>query len=278
MTRHIVFVGGGHMAVSLVSGLRQAGWDGQAITVIDHNADKCSDLAAKYAVHTAQRTTVEHLVGAEAVVLAVKPQSMAATLAEIAPLFGPQAPLILSVAAGVPLATLRHQLSADYAFVRCMPNIPSLLGVGASGLYADTTVTAEQRQLAEDIMATVGHTVWVDAEKLIDVVTATSGSGPAYFFALMEAMIAGAQELGLDRETARQLVLQTALGAARMANESADSPAQLRDSVASKGGTTAAAIDHFQQGEGDVLVAGAMRAAADRAAELAQDLSDSQPS
>ncbi|MGB7755670.1 MAG: pyrroline-5-carboxylate reductase [Salinisphaera sp.] len=269
----IVFIGGGNMTTSLISGLRNAGWSGDAITVVDHNADKRERLTADYGVSAVEHAEASHLA-ADAVVLAVKPQAMAETVRALAPIFGEARPLILSIAAGIPLSALRDWLGADFAYVRCMPNTPSLLGVGATGLYADDATTAEQRQLADDIMATAGINAWVDDESLIDAVIATSGSGPAYFFAFMEAMIAGATDLGLDETAARELVLQTALGAARMATESGDDPATLRAKVTSKGGTTAAALNHFEAGDLDKLVAGAMRAASDRASELARDLSD----
>ncbi|MGN8200013.1 pyrroline-5-carboxylate reductase [Salinisphaera sp. RV14] len=272
--QNIVFIGGGNMTTSLVSGLRNAGWPGDSITVVDHNADKRERLAEQYRVNTVAQAPAAHLATADAVVLAVKPQGMADTARALAPLLGTARPLILSIAAGIPLSALRQWLGADFAYVRCMPNTPSLLGVGATGLYADAITTAEQRQLADDMMATAGVNAWVEDESLIDAVIATSGSGPAYFFAFMEAMIAGATQLGLDETAARELVLQTALGAARMATESGDDPATLRAKVTSKGGTTAAALNHFQAGDLDRLVAGAMRAASDRAAELARDLSD----
>lgn len=273
----IVFIGGGNMAASLISGLRRAGWAGEAITVVDHNADKRERLAEQYGVATTEQARASHL-GADAVVLAVKPQAMADSAHALAPLFGEARPLILSIAAGIPLTALRDWLGANFAYIRCMPNTPSLLGVGTTGLYADAATTAEQRQLADDIMATAGLNVWVDDEALIDAVIATSGSGPAYFFAFMEAMMAGARDLGLDETAARELVLQTALGAARMATESGDDPAKLRANVTSKGGTTAAALAHFEAGDLNTLVAGAMRAAADRAAELARDQSSSDAS
>ncbi|HET7315105.1 pyrroline-5-carboxylate reductase [Salinisphaera sp.] len=273
----IVFIGGGNMTTSLISGLRNAGWAGDAITVIDHNADKRERLAGQYRVTTAARAEAAHLA-ADAVVLAVKPQVMAETVRALAPVFGDARPLILSIAAGIPLAALRGWLGADFAYVRCMPNTPSLLGVGATGLYADQATTAEQRELADTVMATAGLNAWVDDESLIDAVIATSGSGPAYFFAFMEAMMAGARDLGLDKTAARDLVLQTALGAARMATESGDDPGTLRKKVTSKGGTTAAALAHFEAGDLNALVAGAMHAASDRAAGLALELSDSESS
>lgn len=272
MITRIAFIGGGNMAASLVSGLRQAGWAGEAITVIDRNADKRDALAARHGVTTAA-AIADWSCDVDVVVLATKPQVMADTIAELHPALGAQRPLMLSIAAGIPMAALQRWLGDEFACVRTMPNTPSQLGVGATGLYADARVSAEQRDLADRIMATAGLNVWVDDEALIDTVIATSGSGPAYFFAFMEAMIDGATRMGLPAEDARRLVLQTALGAARMAHESGDDPATLRTKVTSKGGTTAEALAHFEHGDLGTLVAGAMQAAADRAAVLSDELS-----
>lgn len=273
MTYSIAFIGGGNMATSLISGLIHAGWAGDQITVVDRNADKRQALTEQYGVQTAESATAD-VLAVDALVLAVKPQAMGETARALADTLGASRPLILSVAAGIPLAALRQWLGTDAALVRSMPNTPSLLGVGATGLYADDHVTSAQRQLADNIMKTAGITVWVEREALIDAVIATSGSGPAYFFAFMEAMQKGAVELGLSETEARELVLQTALGAARMANESGDDPATLRAKVTSKGGTTAAALQCLAEGELEQLVSRAMTGAARRADELAQQLSN----
>lgn len=274
MAKNIVFIGGGNMTTSLVGGLCQAGWEGSTITAVDHNADKRQTLSEKFGVTTSGQARAEHLAQADAIVLAVKPQVMEATVRELRPLIGTARPLILSIAAGIPLAAFHDWLGNDAGFVcvRSMPNTASLLGAGATGLYADAAATDEQRQLANDIMTTAGLTVWVDSEKLIDTVCATSGSGLAYYFAFMEAMVAGAEKLGLDAGAAQQLVIQTALGAARMADESGESPAQLRSNVTSKGGTTAAALTRFQEGDLTGLVDAAMQAAARRSTELTHEL------
>jgi len=272
MTQTIAFVGGGNMATSLVSGLIHAGWSGQQITVIDRNADKREQLAGQYGVNVAEAAQGDAL-DVDALVLAVKPQVMGDTVRALRAELDDRRPLILSVAAGITLSALRGWLGEDFAYVRTMPNTPSLLGVGATGLFADDRTTADQRQLADAIMKTAGITTWVEREALIDAVIATSGSGPAYFFAFMEAMHKGAIELGLSEDSARQLVLQTALGAARMAVESGDDPATLRAKVTSRGGTTAEALKHFSEGNLDGLVAGAMQAATRRADEMAQQLS-----
>src|SRR5699024_4852776 len=206
--------------------------------------------------------------------LAVKPQVMAAVARGLAQIIGDHRPLTISIAAGVPLAALRAWLAVDLPLVRCMPNTPALIGCGATGLYADDSVSAAQKRSADDILATAGTTDWVTSETLLDAVTATSGSGPAYYFAFMEAMQAAAEAQGLDADSARTLVLQTALGAARMALESGDDPATLRRKVTSPGGTTEQALNRFAEGELQALVAAAMRATAERADSLARDMLD----
>lgn len=271
MNAQIVFVGGGNMATSLISGLRAADTAGEQITVIEPDENKRQTLTAKYGVRCVAGADPQ-VLAADVVVLAVKPQMMAQVAGSMTPLIGDARPLVISIAAGVPLTGLREWLHADLAYVRCMPNTPSLIGAGATALYADADVTPEQRHLAEHVLASAGMTVWVDKESLLDAVTATSGSGPAYFFAFMEAMQAGAQALGLDADTARRLVLQTALGAARMALESGDEPGVLRQRVTSPGGTTEQALLRFEEGDLNGLVERAMRAAAERADTLAQEL------
>lgn len=268
----ITFIGGGNMAASLISGLCQAGHEPTRIHAVDPNQAQRDKLTADYAINTHATATAADALAADVIVLAVKPQIMADVVQDLAPLLDARRPLVLSIAAGVPLSALRAWLGDDFPFVRCMPNTPALVGAGATGLYADTSVSAAQRQTAEAIMATAGITVWVESEQLIDAVIGTSGSGPAYYFAFMEAMQAGAQALGLDAEAARTLVLQTAWGAARMALESGDDPATLRRKVTSPGGTTEQALATFADGDLQGLVARAMRAAADRAEVLARDM------
>ncbi|GAB3678765.1 pyrroline-5-carboxylate reductase [Salinisphaera aquimarina] len=271
MDHSIVFVGGGNMATSLISGLRSAGHDGGAITVVEPDDDKRDSLSRDYGVNCVANADGDTLA-ADVLVLAVKPQMMRNVTQDLATRMAHARPLVISIAAGVPLAGLRAWLGEELAYVRCMPNTPSLIGAGATGLYADDSVNAEQREIAEAVLATAGMTAWVAREELLDAVTATSGSGPAYFFAFMEAMQAGARELGLDEHTARELVLHTALGAARMAIESGDDPGTLRKKVTSPGGTTERALDTFADGELSQLVRKAMQAAADRADSLGQEL------
>lgn len=273
MDTSIVFVGGGNMATSLISGLRNAGWAGEHIAVIEPDADKANTLTQQYGVATSATARTE-LLDVDALVLAVKPQMLRAVCEGLVEPLGRADPLIISIAAGVPLAGLRAWLGEQRAYVRCMPNTPSLIGAGATGLYADDAASASQCRLAEQIMQTAGVTVWVDEESKLDAVTATSGSGPAYFFAFMEAMQASAEKLGLSEDDARELVLHTALGAARMAIESNDDPATLRDKVTSPGGTTEAALGEFSRGALGALVEQAMHAAAHRADTLGRELLD----
>lgn len=269
----ITFIGGGNMASSLISGLCHAGHDPACIHAVDPARAQRDRLAADYSICTHADAADGAALDADVLVLAVKPQMMADVTRGLAPLLGARRPLVMSIAAGVPLAALRSWLGDACPFVRCMPNTPALIGAGATGLFADDSVSAAQRQIAESILATAGSTIWVDSEQLIDAVTGTSGSGPAYYFAFMEAMQAGAEALGLDAEAARALVLQTAYGAARMALESGDDPATLRRKVTSPGGTTEQALATFADGDLQGLVARAMRAATDRAEALARDLS-----
>lgn len=270
----ITFIGGGNMAASLISGLCNAGHAPARIHVVDPSADQRNSMATRFGVHTHADANNAAVLNADVWVLAVKPQIMADATRALAPLLGEHKPLIISIAAGVPLAALHDWLGTQLPFVRCMPNTPSLIGAGATGLYADDDVSAAQRQSAEAILATAGTAVWVESEQLLDAVTATSGSGPAYYFAFMEAMQAAAEALGLDAQTARTLVLQTALGAARMALESGDDPTTLRKKVTSPGGTTEQALNTLADGDMQALVERAMRAAAERADTLAQSMRD----
>jgi pyrroline-5-carboxylate reductase len=182
------------------------------------------------------------------------------------------APLIVSIAAGVREPDIRRRLGYDAAIVRTMPNTPALLGCGASALYANDNVSAEQRSRAESVLRAVGITVWVDEENRLDAVTALSGSGPAYYFLLMELMEESGVEMGLGREAARALTLQTALGAARMANETDETPATLRKRVTSPGGTTQAALQSLEDAAIAKVVSKALEAARDRAIELGDEL------
>jgi pyrroline-5-carboxylate reductase len=259
------------MATSLVAGLIADGFERTRITVSDPDSEKLSQLAANFGIHT-ESDNHKALAGAGILVLAVKPQVLETVCREIAEPVQRHKPLIISIAAGIRLATLKEWLGDNLALVRSMPNTPAMIQSGASGLYADIDVSKEQRSQAESILRAVGLTRWVEEESLIDAVTAVSGSGPAYFFLVMEAMEEAAIGMGLDPQTARLLTLQTALGASRMAMESSDSPATLRQKVTSPGGTTECALGILEEGELRTLFRRALEGARDRSRELSDIL------
>lgn len=268
MTQTIAFIGGGNMAMSLVGGLVESGHPAASIIVSEPDEAKRSDLEARFGIATTpdNHAAVEK---SDAVVLAVKPQVMAEAVGgATAQAMRERNPLVISIAAGIRLAQLLEWLDYDATLVRTMPNTPALLGCGATALFARPSVTAEQREVAERILATAGTTLWVDDEGLLDAVTAVSGSGPAWFFLLMEHMIESGLQLGLDDAQARALTLQTALGAARMANESGRTPSELRVGVTSPGGTTERGLEIFRDGGFGDLVERALTGARDRSREL----------
>lgn len=265
----IGFIGGGNMASSLLSGLIASGHSPQHLWVSDIKPDTLKALAENLNVNTStSNDTVINEV--DVVVLAVKPQTLSSVAKSAAALIQQKKSLVVSIAAGISQHSLSQWLGADTAIVRCMPNTPALVLTGATALHANTKVTAEQRNLAENIMRSVGIALWVKDESELDAVTAVSGSGPAYYFLLMEAMEKAALELGLSEVTARLLVQQTALGAAKIALESSESPEQLRKRVTSPGGTTQRAIETFEQGGFTELVSKALHAARDRSIEMSK--------
>ena len=261
------FIGGGNMAVALISGLTRRGFPAERIVVADPVPDARLRLHTEFGARPA--TDNGHAVlNAEVVILAVKPQYLQAVAEEIAPHL-PAASLVISIAAGIPHAALTRWLGARNTVIRTMPNRPAFNGCGATALYAPPGADSAQRALAQAIMNAVGTTVWVAQESQLDTVTALSGSGPAYFFLLMEALEAAAHERGLPAEVAHELTLQTALGAAQMARQSHDPLATLREQVTSKGGTTAAALAVFDAAGLRAIVAAALAAADQRSSELA---------
>jgi pyrroline-5-carboxylate reductase len=265
----IAFIGGGNMARSLIAGLVADGHAPAALTVSDPVAEVRARLAKTYDVHTTD-SNAEAVAAAEVLVLAVKPQVAPAVCRSLAAHLPRPAPLIVSVMAGVTEASICAWLGAETPLVRTMPNTPMLVQSGAIGLHANAATTPEQRNLAEEILRAGGLTRWVSTEPQLDAVTAVSGSGPAYFFLLMEALEDAAVAEGLDAEAARLLSIQTALGAARMAMESDESPQQLRERVTSPGGTTERALAVLTEGGVENLVARAVAAARARAEELSQ--------
>jgi pyrroline-5-carboxylate reductase len=268
MAQQIIgFIGAGNMATSLVGGMISKGIRPARIWMSDVSQDRLDELSRQHHVHVST-DNAEIARRADVLVLAVKPQVMKTVCETLREALGERRPLIISIAAGITVASLKGWLG-ELPVVRCMPNTPALVQAGATGLYAEPSVSAEQKELAGQILGSVGLTFWFDEEKALDAVTAVSGSGPAYFFLLMESMIEAGRKLGLDERTARQLVLQTAWGASQLAITSEAGPDVLRQQVTSPGGTTAAALSVFEDGGFRVLVDSALAAARRRSEELA---------
>jgi pyrroline-5-carboxylate reductase len=273
-TKKIGFIGGGNMASSLMKGLIASGHPAEQLWVSDVNPDTLSNLATALNVHTSSSND-EVINAVDVIVLAVKPQVLADVAKSAASVVQLKKPLIVSIAAGINQHSLSQWLGAETAIVRCMPNTPALVLTGATALHANSKVNTKQRNLAETILRSVGIALWVENESELDAVTAVSGSGPAYYFLLMEAMEKTALELGLSAATARLLVQQTALGAAKIALESAESPERLRKRVTSPNGTTQQAIETFVQGGFTELVSKALHAARDRSIEMSKQSENS---
>jgi pyrroline-5-carboxylate reductase len=263
----IAFIGGGHMTTSLIGGLRSGGLPASDITVADPVAGQLERLRREFGVQ-GTHDNVAAASGADLVVLAVKPQDMAAATRSLAGA-GDSRRVVLSIAAGIRLANLATWLGSHVPVVRAMPNRPALIGAGITAACAGPGVSESERARAEWVLAAAGQVVWLDDESQMDAVTAVSGSGPAYFFLLIEAIEDAGAALGLPRQTARQLAVQTALGSARMAAEGTDPPELLREQVTSRGGTTAAALAVLESADLRGIFARAIDAAARRSAELA---------
>ena len=254
----IGFIGAGNMATSLAGGMVAKGIRPARIWMSDPSRDRLEEVSQLHRVHVS--TENRDVAGrVDVLVLAVKPQMMQAVCEDL---------LVISIAAGVTVANLRSWLGQT-PIVRCMPNTPSLVQAGATGLYAAEGVSDEQKAMAKEILGSVGLTFWFAEEKELDAVTAVSGSGPAYFFLLMESLIEAAKSQGLDPATARQMVLQTAWGAAQLAIASEAGPDVLRQQVTSPGGTTAAALNVFEEAGFREQVQAAVAAARERSEELA---------
>jgi pyrroline-5-carboxylate reductase len=262
----LAFIGGGNMAIALISGLTRRGLPGERIVVADPSPEALERLQTDYGIRPVA-DNAGAVENAQVVILAVKPQFLRDVAMRIAPHLGADA-LIISIAAGIPHTALTRWLGAQ-AVIRTMPNRPAFNGCGATALYAPAAVGAQHRTVAQSIMAAVGITVWVEQESQLDTVTALSGSGPAYFFLLMEALEAAAHARGLPADVAHALTVQTALGAAQMATQNLVPLAVLREQVTSKGGTTAAALAVFEAAGLRAIVAQAIAAADLRSGELA---------
>jgi pyrroline-5-carboxylate reductase len=263
------FVGGGNMGGALIRGLISRGLAAQRISVGEAHQARRIELADELGVHvTADNREAVH--GADVVVIAVKPQDMAGTVRELAPSLAARTPLVISIAAGIRVADIAGWAGAGIPVVRAMPNRPALNSAGATAMFAPPGVTEAHRALAAQVLGAVGTTVWVAEESLLDVVTALSGSGPAYFFLLAELMTDAAVNLGLSRASALELSLQTLYGSGLMARNSDGDLARLRAEVTSKGGTTEAAIRSFDAANLRGIVAAALNAATERGREMAR--------
>ncbi len=267
---NICFIGGGNMAQALIGGLISRGLPPTRITVSDP-VEQIRQLLQEKEVHVTQ-DNVAAIQNADVVVLAVKPQVLATVLRPLKGLLSDK--LVISIIAGAEIQTISNLIDSN-RIVRVMPNTPALVQTGAHGIYANEVVGTSDRELTSQILAATGLTIWVNSEAQIDTVTAVSGSGPAYFFYLMESMIRAGKNLGLDEKVATALTLQTALGAAQMAITSSNTPSELRKNVTSPNGTTQAALEVFDRAQISQNIQSALAAAQKRSQELAQELSDS---
>lgn len=267
---NISFIGGGNMAQALIGGLLSRGMPATRITVADP-IEKVRQVLLEKELHVTDDNAAA-IQSADVVVFAVKPQVLASVLK---PLHNQlQGKLVISIVAGAEIDSIAYLLGTDQ-IVRVMPNTPALVQTGAHGMYATAAVSREQRELASQVLASTGLTIWLDSEAQIDAVTAVSGSGPAYFFYMMESMIRAGKNLGLDEKVATALTLQTALGAAQMAITSSNTPAELRKNVTSPNGTTQAALEVFDRTQISQNIQAALAAAQKRSQELARELSES---
>ena len=270
--KKISFIGGGNMAQALISGLVGCGIKPSQITVADTSSEARAQLNAK-GLNTVDPTADAKaaVIDADIVVLAVKPQVMKAVVSSFADSLESQ--LVISVAAGLSTEILSDMLGGYGNIVRAMPNTPAMIQMGATGRYGTDDISAEQKQLATAVMEASGLVMWVDNEEHMHAVTAVSGSAPAYMFYIIESMVDGAVALGLDKEQASALAMQTMLGAAKMAMESEDAPSELRRKVTSPNGTTQAAVESMQSNDISRQIGEAMKACYDRSEELSEEMS-----
>ncbi|MEJ2116039.1 MAG: pyrroline-5-carboxylate reductase [Gammaproteobacteria bacterium] len=265
---NIVFIGGGNMGQALVTGLLNSGWNANNISIID-NDQAIIDKISKNFSHCHVYSQYEAALNlADVVVLAVKPHVMHIACEQIAAQCQIKRPLIISIAAGILISSIDKWLGGELPVIRCMPNTPALVQAGVTGLFANTEVSNDQRELGYEILSSVGTVLWIENESLLDAVTALSGSGPAYFFYLIEAMIEAGQSLGLSEAQTRELTVATAMGAAKLISTSNQSAQNLRLAVTSKGGTTEAAINTLQQHDMKKVIKSAIKNAALRSQQL----------
>jgi pyrroline-5-carboxylate reductase len=270
----LTFIGAGNMSTSIIGGLIEQGYNAHDITACDPNSDGLKAIKDKFGIHTDTNNSIPSAT-CDVIVLAVKPQVLKIVTLALRDIIHSrqQTPMIISIAAGISCEHIQQWLDTDIAVVRCMPNTPALVGQGASGLYANKHTSDQQKVIAEQLLSAVGYATWVAEEHLIDAVTAISGSAPAYFFLFMEAMIDAGVKQGLDRESATQLTLQTAMGAATLAKGSDVTVDELRKRVTSPNGTTEQAILSYENAGLRTIVEEAMQRCADRSVEMAKEFS-----
>lgn len=266
----LAFIGGGNMAASLIGGLIARGMPAGRIVVADRVPAQLEALHARFGVRVTQSNTAAAR-DADTVLFAVKPQDLARAGTGLREVLAPRRPLLISIAAGVRSRDIQRWVGG-LPVVRCMPNRPAMQGCGVTGMYATNEVAALQREQAEQVLGAVGTVLWLEREEDLDAVTAISGSGPAYFFLLIESLQQAGQSLGLPEETSRKLAIETAYGASMMARTANESAATLREQVTSKGGTTEAALRHLEANDFRGIMAAAVTAAARRSAQLAEEL------
>ncbi len=269
----IAFIGCGNMARSLIGGLIANGMKAERLAAADPEEAQRRVLFDQFGIDTSADNPAV-IAAADVVVFAVKPQVMPAVVGAAAASLKDTDKLIISIAAGIRLAAIRRWLDYPAAAVRVMPNTPALIQAGAAALFANTHASASQRNIAEAMMRSVGAAIWLENEAQMDTVTALSGSGPAYFFYLMECMEKAAREMGLNAEQARLLTVETALGAAKMALVSRSDPQTLRRQVTSKGGTTEQAMNLFNENGLADTIGQAMQAARARSEALSMEFGD----
>lgn len=273
-TPTIGFIGAGNMASAIIGGMLDSGFRAGGIWVSAPDDAHLQTIRNKFGVSvtTDNRYCAQQ---ADVLILAVKPQIMAEVCSDIAPVVQNTRPLMVSIAAGLTADTLDNWLGGGLPLVRVMPNTPSLVGRGAAGLFANSEVSDGQKQTVESIFNSIGKALWLEDENQLHAVTALSGSGPAYFFLMLETLEAAATEAGIPAETARDLAIQTMAGAAEMAARSEHDPAQLKRNVMSPGGTTEQAINTFEDGGLRPLVEKAYKAAMSRSRDMARELANS---
>jgi len=271
----ISFIGAGNMASAIIGGMLDSGFQAGDIWVSAPDDNHLQSLRKRFgiSVTTDNRYCAEQ---ADIVILAVKPQVMADVCRDIAPMVQNTRPLMVSIAAGLTSDTLDEWLGGGMPLVRVMPNTPSLVSKGAAGLFANSQVKDKQKKMVQSVFESIGSALWVEDENLLHAVTALSGSGPAYFFLMLEALESAATEAGIEADTARALAIQTMAGAAEMAGRSEHDPAQLKRNVMSPGGTTERAIHTFEDGGLRELVKKAYGAAFERSQEMSKELADKQ--